>query len=73
MAKGEEDPGGSWLKTFFTSLPGVLTGVAALLTAIAALASVFFTGGGDDGGGGTTSAQRPQPQVELLLQARGKR
>jgi hypothetical protein len=65
MAANEEDSGGSWLKTFFTSLPGVLTGVAALLTAIAALAGVFFTGGGDDGGG-TTSAQGPQPQVELL-------
>jgi hypothetical protein len=76
MAEGEEDSGGSWLKTFFTSLPGVLTGVAALVTAIAALTGVFLTRGGDggtrEGGVRTTSAQNPRPQVEFLLPEPGR-
>jgi hypothetical protein len=70
MAGREEDSGGSWLKTFLTSLPGVLTGLAALLTAIGALAGVLVTRGGDEdkreGGVGTSAAQHPRPQVKIL-------
>jgi hypothetical protein len=76
MTESEESSGSSWVKTFFTSLPGVLTGVAALVTAIAALTGVFLTRGGDegtrDGGLRTPSAQSPRPQVEFLSPEPGR-
>lgn len=76
MGEGEKDSGRSRLKTFFTSLTGVLTGVAGLVTAIAALAGVFLSRGGDEGTRETsikaTSAQSPRPQVELLSPQAGR-
>jgi hypothetical protein len=64
------------VKTFFTSLPGILTGSAALVTAIAALAGLFLTRGEDEGtrnrGITTTSAQNPQSQVEFLSPQPGR-
>jgi hypothetical protein len=47
-------PDGSGFRTFWTSLPGVLTGVAAVVGAVATLAGVF--GGGGDGGGSRSPA-----------------
>jgi hypothetical protein len=47
-------PEGSGFRAFWTSLPGVLTGVAAVVGAVATLAGVFG-GGGDEGGGGSPS------------------
>jgi hypothetical protein len=74
MAEDNEGSGGSRLKTFFTSLPGILTGLAALLTAIAAVAGVFLTRGGGEGGhdAGSTSAQNPGPKVEILSPQPGR-
>jgi hypothetical protein len=45
-------PEGSGFRAFWTSLPGVLTGVAAVVGAVAALAGVF-SGGDGDGDAGT--------------------
>jgi hypothetical protein len=69
------ESGSSWLKTFFTSLPGVLTGFAALVTAIAAVTGLFLTGG--DGGeapadGRARATSSLQPQVELLAPKPGR-
>ena len=53
-------PEGSGFRAFWTSLPGVLTGVAAVVGAVATLAGVF--GGGDGGGSpatATTAARAP--------------
>jgi hypothetical protein len=74
MAEGDEGSSDSRLKTFFTSLPGILTGLAALLTAIAAVAGLFLTRGGGDGthGAGSTSAQNPGPKVQILSPEPGR-
>ena len=42
----------SKLASFFTSLPGIMTGVAALLTAVVGLLAFLQTRPEDDGGGG---------------------
>jgi hypothetical protein len=64
---------GSRLKAFFTTLPGVLTGSAALVTAIAALAGIFFTDGGDDGRRGSArTAEETGPEVEFLSPQPGR-
>jgi hypothetical protein len=48
--------GKSRLTTFFTTLPGILTGIAALVTAVATLIGVFATrDGGVTTDSGTTS------------------
>jgi hypothetical protein len=68
----EDDKGSSGgLKTFFTSLPGILTGLAAVLTAIAAVAGLFLTRGGSEGG--STSTKNPRSRVELLSPLPGQR
>lgn len=76
MAEGKEESGRSRLKAFFTSLPGVLTGLAALVTAIAAVAGPLLTRGDDDAasdsGVAMPSAQNPRPQVELLSPEPGR-
>jgi hypothetical protein len=46
---------GSGFRAFWTSLPGVLTGVAAVVGAVATLAGVFG-GGGDDASGSRSPA-----------------
>jgi hypothetical protein len=48
--------GGSGFRAFWTSLPGVLTGVAAVIGAVATLAALFGAGGRDPGTGSTGSA-----------------
>jgi hypothetical protein len=75
MAEDDKGSSGGGLKTFFTTLPGILTGLAAVLTAIAAIAGVFLTRGGSDGGHepGSTSAQNQPPRVEILSPQRGRR
>ena len=46
MSQKDEQPGsGFW--AFWRSLPGILTGVAAVITAAAALGALFVGGGGD--------------------------
>jgi hypothetical protein len=56
--RGNEAPRrGSTFIAFWSSLPGILTGVAALITAIATLAALNV----GDGGSGQTSAGRPAP------------
>jgi hypothetical protein len=76
VSDDEEGFGGSRLKTFFTSLPGILTGSAALVTAVVALAGLFLTRGGDEDASNpgvlTASAQNPQPQVEFLSPQPGR-
>jgi hypothetical protein len=74
MAQADKGSGGSRLKTFFTSLPGTLTGLAALLTAIAAIAGVFLTHGGSEAAPTTssTAAKEPEPQAHILLPRNGQ-
>jgi hypothetical protein len=74
MAQDDKGSGGSRLKTFFTSLPGILTGLAALLTAIAAVAGVFLTRGGSEAASTTssTAAKKPEPQAHILLPRNGQ-
>jgi hypothetical protein len=50
----------SGLPAFWTSLPGVLTGVAAVIAAAGSLVAVFH---GGDGGGGRAAASGRDPQV----------
>lgn len=66
MVEDDKGSSGGWLKTFFTSLPGILTGLAAVLTAIAAVAGVYLSRGEGEGGrdAGSTSAQ--SSRVEIL-------
>jgi hypothetical protein len=68
MAEDDEGSSGGGLKTFFSSLPGILTGLAAVLTAIAAVAGVILTRGGSEGGrdAGSAAAQNPGSRVEIL-------
>jgi hypothetical protein len=75
VAEDDEGSSGGGLKTFFTTLPGILTGLAAVLTAIAAVAGVFLTRGGSDGARepGFTSAQNQRPRVEILSPQPGQR
>jgi hypothetical protein len=47
-----EEPAENGRGSFFTTLPGILTGVAALITAVVSLIAVFGTGGDGDGGDG---------------------
>jgi hypothetical protein len=72
----EKGSGGSRLKTFFTTLPGILTGAAALVTAVAALAGLFLSRGEDEASGdrttATTSAQNPGPQAKFLAPPPGR-
>lgn len=55
--------------SFWTTLPGVLTGIAAVLTAVAGLAALWHAGSGGSGApatsqpGATTSAGTPLPGV----------
>jgi hypothetical protein len=50
---------------FWTSLPGVLTGVAAVIAAVGTLAAVFHGGGsGDSGSGGAAHASSPAAAAE---------
>jgi hypothetical protein len=74
MAEDDKGSSAGRLKTFFTSLPGILTGLAAVLTAIAAVAGVFLTRGGSEGGRDavSTSAQNPRSRVELLAPQPGQ-
>jgi len=44
---------------FWRSLPGVLTGIAAVVAAVGTLATVFEPGGGGGGAASPSSAQRP--------------
>jgi len=49
MPQDDKSLGARFL-AFWSSLPGVLTGVAALLAAVASLAALFTGGGGTDSG-----------------------
>lgn len=51
----------SGLLNFWTSLPGVLTGVAAVIAAAGTLAAVFH---GGDGSGGAPQSSSPMPAAE---------
>jgi hypothetical protein len=68
MAEHHGGSDGSRLKAFFTTLPGVFTGLAALLTAIVALAGLFFNRNDDDGSreGGAGTAGESGAQAEFL-------
>lgn len=60
--RGGEGPGGSsGFMAFWSSLPGVLTGMAALITAIATISALDLGGGGGGGvvDGGRSSAGLP--------------
>ena len=59
-----EDPGagGGGKGNFFTTLPGILTGLAAVLTASGTLAAVILTGGGNGGNGGS-----PPPRDDTTI------
>jgi hypothetical protein len=61
MAPGEAEPNGR--RSFFTTLPGILTGVAALITAVVSLIAVF---GPDDNGNGNDT---PSPEERAALRA----
>src|SRR5688500_16001442 len=62
MSDGSRDGGGK--AAFFTTLPGILTGVAALITAVATLAGVVLTRGGDGGSSTTAPANTPPKEAE---------
>ncbi len=71
-AKGDESgvdgPGGSsGFVAFWTSLPGILTGVAALITAVATLAALDLTGGDN----GQTSTASAGPESTAAVPAAG--
>jgi hypothetical protein len=61
----QDDTGGSRFRAFWSSLPGVLTGIAAVITAVVTLAALFR--GGDDsdsdvtGGAAEAAATVPGP------------
>jgi hypothetical protein len=48
----QDEAGGSRFRAFWSSLPGVLTGIAAVITAVVTLAALFR--GGDDSGSDET-------------------
>lgn len=80
MAEDDKESSGSGLKTFFTSLPGILAGLAAVLTAIAAIAGLFLTRGGNDSerasgsvSVGSASAKDRPSSVEILSPRSGQR
>jgi hypothetical protein len=67
--------GGEEKSNVFTTLPGILTGVAALITATATLAGVLLTRGGDgDSGkvGVETSSQSPPQERVAFVSDRGE-
>jgi hypothetical protein len=54
--------GGFW--GFWTTLPGVLSGIAAVITALVAFAGIFIVRGGDNGG---ETPPSPPPAQQLSI------